>query len=309
MKKKLFSLALTCLMTLTCTIVAFAENVGNDPSEYQETHFQINFSDYNVKVVDNSLHLTSKERVTRNLDKDAANNLCEFEEVLEKYPDVKENLISDYRSSENLLAVSFTEAPLVYVDGHYERVSARSDSSSSSEESRKGNFLMYTTVSRGSQSANGNYKYTAKTYGSWYNNASGGEDFPDSGDDFILQASPNTFSRVSDNLTATYNYDPPTGTEGREFWSESGDSTYVRYGIKDDPLGYRQLRNFTLTTVSEGPKSSGYRNIGSYYVHTWESMTLDVNISASSSKSVSLTLKPEKTSSSWQLYNYVSFNF
>ena len=38
-------------------------------------------------------------------------------------------------------------------------------------------------------------------------------------------------------------------------------------------------------------------------------MTLDVSVSLNTSKEVGLTLSPKKAEKSWQLYNYVTFNF
>ena len=135
------------------------------------------------------------------------------------------------------------------------------------------------------------------------------EAYPDSGEDFVLQTSPNTFSRKSDSLNVKYDTSPTTGASGDDFWRENGDSTYVRYAIQDDPLGYRQCKSFTLTTVSAGPASSQLRQIGSYYVHTWEDMTLDVSVDASTDKSVTLSLSPGVERNSWQVYNYVAFDF
>lgn len=312
MKKRVLSLFLSCLMLFTCIVTTSAADVESDDfgsQQYKETHFQINLSDYNVNVLGNKMSLEAKEPMTISADNTTAVNLDRLEEIFEKYPDVEENLIKDYQSEGELLAVSFTEVPLVYVDGHYERVLASTPGYDSSDENGNGSFLMYTAVSGGVLPFGGKYQYTAKTYGSWVNNISGGWNYPDTGEDYVFQTSPNTFSRDSDGLSATYDTTPTTGVSGDDYWRENGSSTYVRYAIQDDPFGYRQLKNFTLTTVSAGPKSNSVRQIGSYYIHTWEDMSIDVSVDVSTDRAVTLSLNPENTEDSWQVYNYVSFNF
>lgn len=168
---------------------------------------------------------------------------------------------------------------------------------------------MYTSIFGGMEEFAGEYKYTAITFGSWSNSFIGGSNYPASGDDYVLQASPNTFSRDSDSMMAFYDNSPTEGVSGDDYWRENGDSTYVRYAIQDDPFGYRQCSSFALTTVSAGPKSSKIRQIASYYVHTWETITLSVTINVSTEDSVSLDLTPSKANKSWQVYNPVTFEF
>ena len=99
------------------------------------------------------------------------------------------------------------------------------------------------------------------------------------------------------------------GVNGEEFWRENGDSSYVRYAIEDDPFGIVQNSSFYLSTTSIAPKSNEVRQIASYYVHTWKQMTLSVSVDVSSEKSVTLSLTPSIKDKSWQVYNYVSFDF
>lgn len=312
MKAKTMSLFLASMMLLSIIVSASATRLDDaelEPSEFQETHFQINFADYNVSVSDNAIYLETKETKVMRGSKSADVSLNKLKEIFEIFPDVEENLINDYQGNEDLVAVSFTEVPLIYVDGHYERVPIQSKGYNSSDQNGKGKFLMYTTISGGTDSFSGGYKYTASTYGSWKNNLIGGSDYPDRGDDYVFQTSPNTFSRDSDSFSAYYDTNPTTGVSGDDFWRENGDTTYVRYAIQDDPLGYRQCRSFSLTTTSAGPKSSKIRQIGSYYIHTWAPMSLDVSVDVSTDKSVTLSLDPEISNKSWQVYNYVTFDF
>lgn len=117
----------------------------------------------------------------------------------------------------------------------------------------------------------------------------------------------------SDSLRTWYLYaiTPESwfGRPGQEYWRENGGSSYIRYGIKDDPFGLNQLESYDLFTTCWGKPTSATRKINSYYVHTWTEMTLNVSVSLNSSKEAGLTLNPGKTEKSWQLYNYVTFNF
>lgn len=312
MKKKALSLFLASIMLLSCIVnvsAAQCEDTDLEASEYQETHFQINFADYNVSVDDGTIHIEANEMMEIRENEAANDNLDKLAEIFEEFPDVEKNLVNDYWADGELLAVSFTEVPLMYVDGHYERVPIQTMEYETSDKNGNGSFLMYTTISGGVDPFAKEYKYEAKTYGSWSNSIIGREKYPDAGADYVFQTSPNTFSRDSDSIDVYYDHNPNKGVAGKDFWRENGDATYVRYAIKDDPFWVRQCESFSLTTVSAGPKSSKIRQIGSYYIHTWEKMTIDVSVDVSTDKSVSLSLDPGNVEKSWQVYNYVSFDF
>lgn len=155
----------------------------------------------------------------------------------------------------------------------------------------------------------GKYKYIGKTYGSWSNHISGGSNYPDTGEDYILQTTPNTFARKSATLGVEYDASPTIGISGTDYWAQTGGTNYVRYAIEDDPVGVRQCKSFIFSTTSSGPKSTNIRHISSYYAHTWKEMTLSVKITCSDSQSVVLELVPQYTDKSWQLYNPVAFDF
>lgn len=312
MKKRALSLFLSGLMLLTCVASVSASGVESNnvmASEYKETHFQINFSDYDVNVSNNTMHLVSKTQMSMSSNTNAEENLDNLAEIFEIFPDVEENLINDYQEDGELFAVSFTEVPLMYVDGHYERVPINDRGYDISDESGKGKFLMYTTIMGGTEPLAGEYEYYARTYGSWSNNLIGGENYPDAGEDYVFQTSPNTFARELDQMIATYDGNPTAGVSGVDFWRENGDSTYVRYALEDDPVGYRQCKNFVLMSKSSGPQSKQIRQIGSYYIHTWAQMALDVSVDISTEKAVTLSINPGLIDKSWQAYNYVTFDF
>lgn len=125
MRKSVVGLFLAGMMLFSSTVSASAvgmEEADLVSSEYQETHFQINFADYNVNVCDVAMYLEVKDPVMTRESNDEQENLAKLLEIFETFPDVEENLINEYQGDGELLAVSFTEVPLMYVDGHYERV-------------------------------------------------------------------------------------------------------------------------------------------------------------------------------------------
>ncbi len=279
-------------------------------NEYLETTYQINFTDLNVQVTDdNKLSFETKSGLKRNRSRMMNSSIGTLERIIEEFPDVETILIDNIQKGD-LKAVSFTEVPLTYVDDHYERVSAsKARSYEGSAQNGKGKFLMWTSIIGGNNSAGSGYEYLATTYGTWSkNNIIGGSNYPAAGTDYVLQACPKTFSRVSDTFSAYYD-NGAEGVNGEEFWRENGDSFYVRYAIEDDPFGIVQNSSFYLSTTSIAPKSNEVRQIASYYVHTWKQMSLSVSLELCTDKSATLSLTPSIVDKSWQVYNYVSFDF
>ncbi|MCL2279753.1 MAG: hypothetical protein FWC20_10170 [Oscillospiraceae bacterium] len=310
------------------TALASSESVYIDETqqEYLEYHHQVNFDDLDVFLVDGkTLDIAISGNVRSRQKSAAERDIDILMTALSDYKDIKDEFIATMTNNEQLAAISFTEAPLIWVDDHYERVLASNEeslvdskagtrSSSSSSSSKKGKFSLWTSVVRDySALSNGQYKYTTRTNGAWSENSFvGGTNYPASGNDYVLQSTPNTWTRKSHSMTAQYDNNPRTGVSGTDFWAENGSTNYIRYVILDDPFGIaqaRQNKSFALSCVSEGPAASTARMINSYYVHTWSKITISASISASSSKEVALSITPSKTTDQWQLYNYISFNF
>lgn len=149
--------------------------------------------------------------------------------------------------------------------------------------------------------------------GSWI----GGHNYPASGNDYILQSTPTSFNHLSHDFTCLYNKssnpdlssDAYYGTEGSEYSFVNGGSDFLRVDFMDDPLGMSRLALAVLTVNNATTSYNGYRTINSYYVHTWKNMSINVSITSSSSQAVSLSITPSINEKSWQIYNYVSFNF
>lgn len=314
MLKKLLCLAIGVTMILGIEITSLAQNKSlGEVSAYQESYLYLDFNNIDVISTNDGWKIVPVNNLSRIANANVEEDIEKLQSLITEFPGIEENLFNT-SSEDELIAVSFTEVPLVRIDNHYERIpvdiNTNTRGNASSPTNGKGKFLLYTTISGGTTSASGGYKYTANTYGYWSeNNLLGGEKYPASGNDYIFQTSPNTFSRISDSLTAHYDYGPTTGVSGDDFWRENGSASYVRYCILDDPFGYRQNTSFALTTTSVAPKSNSVRQIGSYYIHTWSSMNIDASVDFSSDKSVTLSIHPSITKDSWQVYNYVPFSF
>ena len=288
-----------------------------DDCGYAQTHFQINLKDVEVEILgkdDIQLQPKSHNNIVAHSNLRKSRSVVEREisaldSIFEDFPDVKKEVISEIQKSDsNLCAMSFTEVPLVLKDGHYERIASSSNSASSSEVGN-GKFLMYTFVCGGNSYNSGKASYTASTNGRWSKNSvAGGSDYPASGEDFVLQMTPSAFSRSSDTFSAQYDNSPIVGVSGSDFYRCDGGTNYVQYSVLDDPLGYRQNKNFTLTSYSTAWPSSNSRMIQSYYVHTWSQMTISVSVSFGSD-GPGLTITPGIESKQWQVYDYVTFNF
>lgn len=290
-------------------------------TEYLEKHYQVNFKDVDVYVVDGQELIIEQEDGrsiwTRNHVQDEIEML---EDALKYDSGMKETLINDLQAEDELMAVSVAEAPVVFVDDHFERIAASEASTYATSyerneygetESKEGNFYLYTNVKRSATAnSSGKYTYTTTTGGYWLvNSFTGGKKYPSAGEDYILQATPKGWVRSSDSMSTSYDTSPKTGVEGTDYWACDGGECYIKYAILDDPLGWRQNTEFELVCSSKAVASSDTRMINSYYVHTWKSLSIDVSVAASSERSVSLNIDPSIENKSWTLYSYASFNF
>lgn len=256
-------------------------------TQYLENHYQVNFTDLNVYVIDDSeLILEPKETVSVWSRREVSNEIAMLEESMNDNPDIVEVIIEELNSGEELMAISVSEAPIVWAEDHYERVlSSNARSYESGDESLKGKFTLFTTVTRSyNKNTNGTYNYTTNTYGDWTaHSVLGGSNYPASGEDYVLQSTPNNWTRKSRSMSAYYD-DETDGTQGEEFWFCAGGANYIEAAIMDDPFGWRQNEKFSLSCVSAGNATSNYRVINSYYVHTWVDLEITVSVQASTEK-------------------------
>lgn len=300
-------------------------NVGavEEGKKYIETTGQINFEDLNIAILNDEKLLVD---VTENKSifkifksKTEEEKLLEY---IEKYPSEEKNIINTIQSDEELVAIGYTETPLVIEDGHFERITA-DNSRSSITHTKQGapalnyNFVLSTKVSRTSTvNSAGQYEYEVESHGIWNGNSwTGGAQYPDTGDDFIVQTVPNSMTIRSDSLRVLYPNPIPLdstnyfGRYGQEYSRPYATSNIVKYSYKDDPLGINQVNEVTLFTTVDGTAKSSTRTIHTYYIHTWDEINISIEVAANTSKEVTLTLTPSIDNKSWPLCSSVAFNF
>lgn len=118
---------------------------------------------------------------------------------------------------------------------------------------------------------------------------------------------PKGFSIDYDVCTTTYD-DGAINPKG-SYRRVTSKNNYAYYAVEDDPTGWRQLRSASVITSSYAKYNKNAKRVNSYYIHTWKQLSLKTSISANTSKEVSLKITPSIKNKSWQLNNYVSFNF
>lgn len=329
MTKKIISGVLTTCLVAVLPMQSFAaENVVkiNDQEmiifEGQEFYVDQNgYIEMRNTIDTSSLEIVDTEDGLQINALDNASETLEEKEVLEtllsEYEDLDEFICSEVASLEDessLYAISYTVAPLVFEEDHYERITVKEledtpallSTSSSGSTSQKGYFALVTSVSRSDSAMTagnyvGQYRYTCTTKGTWSKNSvAGGSDYPAAGNDYIWQTQPTSLTRNTDSFSMTFNTSR-TAT--------NGGTQYVQYSLSDDPTGTAQMTGCTLKTICYG-KSGVTRMINSYYRHTWKSMSVSsVGISTSNTKETSLSITMSLQESYWPLYSYVTITF
>lgn len=314
-------LIVALLFPFNTILTSFAVTENN----YIQTHEQINFTNLDIAVINqNDLIVTISDNASLFKKYSAYQQKEKFEAFIAKDPRNIDFFLDALNNGENLTAFSYTEAPLEFVDNHFERIK-KTDStitplnilanaaSNSSNGHSKYYFTLTTKITRTGTSSP--YTYTAITSGQWSDNSIlGGEKYPASGNDFVLQSCP--YTTYDDTFSCKYNNNVGTsgsvyGRKGTEYWAENGGNCYIRYGVKDDPIGNEQLVSFSMSQKFQTSETSKIKKINSYYVHTWKQMTISVGIQASSGaeKSVGLEITPGIADKQWQLYDYVVCNW
>lgn len=302
MKRKALCMLL-CLL-LCCGLLAGCGTETDNPQtadgiiEEQQTQFQVNLADYDVRIGAGKMRLAVKDPAAS---RDAASKADRLREIFAQFPEVEENLIRAYQSDDGLRAVSLTLVPLRYAGGHYVRVLVGEEKPSADA---AGTFLLYTTVGGGTEPAPGGCRYTASTYAAWSADTLGHSGAVNTGD-YVFQASPDDFGRMKDDLAAEYAGSPADGVSGYDFWRTDGDEGFVLYMVKDQPSKDRQLSRLVLTSTLAAPQSADTRQIESYYMHTWSEKVLTVDREGQ----VTLRVPPEVSDDTWQVYQTVSFDF
>lgn len=302
-----------------CSPAFAAELVKNDESDQyklvldEDNNYEfvgeISFADFDIAVVnDSQIAVTPKLNVqNENAEEQGTGSLQAF---FDRYPQIEKCLASKISNGEEPVAVSYTDVPLKWVDDHYERYSSSDHFSSSTSQGADGNFLLYATLdydhSYTTPSGEITRYYTVNTYGDWVKHSVlGGKDYPDAGYDYVHQTVPNTFSIESTSFSCRYD-DNTSGTSS-EYSEQDGGDSFTEYRVKDDPLGYKQLDSFVLTSEVYAPASASTRLVHSYYTHTWKSLTVTPTVSVNTNKEVQLSITPSIKENSWSIHNRLSF--
>lgn len=325
------SITLFVIMTLTVAMCNFYVSAAESNSIYEETRDQLNIKYTSLSVDDDKLSIQVKDDnfVYRYL---GNKEQKELSDILERYPETENVIVQTIQMGEQLCAISYTETPVRIYEDHMERVVKEA----------KPSLLMrivsaFIPIAHAAQTANGDLAYEAEqnfalftmvskqtdgTYiassiatwekGSWI----GGEKYPASGYDFLLQSIPESMSRKSHEFSCLYNTSGSSdltnsayyGTEGTHYTFTTGGHSYLQVKLKDDPIGLGRLYMCILRTNLSG-SSTAWRTINSYYVHTWKDLDISVSVSAHSGREVALSITPSISEKSWQVYSYVSFNF
>lgn len=302
MKRKALCMLL-CLL-LCCGLLAGCGAETDNPQtadgiiEEQQTQFQVNLADYDVRIGAGKMRLAVKDPAAS---RDAASKADRLREIFAQFPEVEENLIRAYQSDDGLRAVSLTLVPLRYAD---RALCADARRRREAFRRRGGHVPAVYDGRRRDGAAPGGCRYTAGTYAAWSADALGHSGAVNTGD-YVFQASPDDFGRMKDDLAAEYAGSPADGVSGYDFWRTDGDEGFVLYMVKDQPSKDRQLSRLVLTSTFAAPQSGDTRQIESYYMHTWSEKVLTVDREGQ----VTLRVPPEVSDDTWQVYQTVSFDF
>lgn len=332
--KEILGIFLAILFIMSTPCISFANNTktGYNDVKYEEYHDQINFEDLIIFVVNKSDIIVKVDPTISVFKKiEAKRQKKKYDKYIKNRPEAETELLNSVNSGDYVCAVSYTEAPVVFVGDHYERIPKKdnvnislfaisanaADKTAISKASLRHRLTLQTSIVRRGTSSP--YTYTARTYGTWDNSASvlGGEKKPADGNDFVMQACPTITN--SSRFSSTYNYETSgskNGKEGTNYFMTDGGDSWVKYEVVDDPSGLAQLKTFSLSQTFRAQATTATKNINSYYIHTWKQMSVSVSASGNAgvsggkpSAGVSLSFTPTVADKQWQLYNYISFNW
>lgn len=336
--KQILSLSMTMFILIGMTSFWSFASDDEPVSKYEETHDQINFDNLMVTVVDKENLVVEVDPTASFFDKiDAKRQKSKYEKFIKDNPDDVDELLDTVSDGGYLCAMSYTEAPLEYKDGHYERILKKPSSTSdlftasaadtttsaygiSDWTKGQGKFSLRTSISRYEHNSKGVYTYRSRTYGKWENawsNIFNGSQYPAAVRDTVTQACPIIIS--NDVFACTYSEainGSTAGQEGTHYTREAGNNSWVRYSIVDDPVGKAQLSTFRLTQKFFAKSTSDVKRINSAYCHTWKKVDLQFKITGSAEISggaptfgVFIEITPNIVADAWTVYNYVSYKF
>ena len=331
MKKVAIIMAIILLFSSLCITVSAEEN----NNIYMETRKQINLKNISLKNNNGNLKIEiNKSNFIDNII--SKNRKKDIEVFLDEYPMFESNFLKYVEEGVEICAISYTDAPVfVNEDGQIERIkkdksillkmilpiflrASAVESETTKDptigEDTDGNFVLTTFVLK-----NNSGQYIVETVGEWKEGSwLGGAKYPASGKDYVWQTIPSNFTHIDHYFLCGYvntseagSSESYLGEEGTHYSFSACKDNYLEYKIKDDPFGLARLESFVLSSRSQGSSTGKYRCAYSYYIHTWTSVNVDVSVQASTANdgTVTLVLNPNLVEKSWQVSNYVSFNF
>lgn len=314
--KKMLSIIITIIL-LTNSFMSVCA-VETTSSGFIETTDQVYLDNIDVAIVDKeNLIFTVSPDIGIFQTVKAKKDIEKLESFFDEH-DATESIMITFLQSSDLCAISYTETPLVLKEDHYERVSTRVAETQSavgtSRPGADGNFTLTTSILRtGSANSAGEYLYTAMTSGEWSDNSIiGGRNYPASGEDYVIQTTCEDFVLDEHGMITQYN-DGDYGTDGSDSYSSGGGYNFIKYNIKDDPFGTRQLQAFLLMANYYGPAKNYTRAIHSVYTHTWKSLSIQVSVEAGidveMTPGVGIVITPSLDDKSWDVFTNVTFRF
>ncbi len=288
---------------------------GADVSQngYEETRGQFYFDNIDVVVANDEELILSPASDANFIERIATNlTISEFNSFIENCPETEKSLALQATMGE-LCAVAYTETPVILVDGHYERMA--SDFPSTQYEEEWGDaFTMTTAITRGIQvGATGEYKYLTVTVGEWAGTSIIGlSNYPASGDDYIVQTMGTQGVIVDSSIETMYN-DDEMGDSSDAYPTDGGEN-YIKYVVKDDPIGLRQLVGFIFMVEYHAPLAGYTRAVSTSYTHTWGYLNIEIELTATTgiydeNITTSLLIIPSIDYMHWTLYNHCAFLF
>ena len=332
--KKLFAIVLATLIILYTPCISFASNstIDNNNNKYEEYHDQINFDNLMLYVINKTDVFVEVDPTVSLFKRFEANKQKEkYDKYVEEHPEATIEMLNIVNNSDYLCAISYTDAPLIFVEDHFERIPKENtanknilglkayaaDISTKSDASTRHRLTLKTSITR--RGTSNPYTYYPSTSGTWNNSTSlfDGETQPAGGNDFVLQSCPTVTS--SSVFHSTYNYSTngsKNGQEGINYFLTDGKDSWVKYEVVDDPVGLAQLSTFSLGQTFKAQTTSTTKKINSYYIHTWKELSVAVSVSGTAgvtggapSAGVALSFTPTIKDKQWQLYNFVSYNW
>ncbi len=281
--RKFLNGVLACTMVTSLSITSLASNnEGIHPEEeiaYEETKVQINLQNIDFSLDEDGMPSFSTGIDTQYDLMECSSNVNDFEtleEFLSRNPDLQDMLLDSIAEDNTLIAFSITEVPLIWNENQYERIPVNSKSVDKEDTDSVSNYFTLTTSLYSSGLlVNGRESYMVITTGEWAKATGSNISTPSSGQDFVTQVTPSTFSVESYKSTFVPKYTLlPSG--GTVTGSRSDYSMYatnrnnaVGCHYNDVSSALRVGKSFSYKNHFTSNPSTNIKRVVASYAHTW----------------------------------------